>query len=63
MNYRVKEAGAADVAAPPRIVPEPVGPLRHVKQANIRSHRFAGLTHLNTDGLGLHTYTWDSISD
>jgi hypothetical protein len=46
MNNRVQEARAADVAAPPRVVPEPVRPLRHVKQTDIRSHRLAGLAHL-----------------
>ena len=46
MNDGVQEAGAADVAAAPRVVSEPVRPLRDVKQADIGPHGLAGLAHL-----------------
>ncbi len=46
MNDGVEEAGAADVAAAPGVVPEPVRPLRDVKEADVGSDRLAVLADL-----------------
>ena len=46
MNNGVEEARAADVAAAPGVVPEPVCPLRDVKEPDIGPHRLAVLADL-----------------
>ncbi len=46
MNDGVEEAGAADVATAPGVVPEPVRPLRDVEEADVGSDRLAVLADL-----------------